>query len=113
MKRNNTDPSHRWRKNWSGRGLAMINNMENYSQPKQPLSDGRKSIDFRDMLRRLIWEYRPKPFYKSLLAQPYALSKDQIRCVQEDYKRYILDRKKRKRNPIKTTKRTIRKKQWT
>jgi hypothetical protein len=80
-----------WSKNWSGRGVAMMDFMEKSSIPKKANPD--KEIN--DMLKQLVLEYPDNEFFKSLekyrKKKPFSVK--QVGCIKKNFTAKIDNKK--------------------
>jgi hypothetical protein len=79
-----------WTKNWSGRGVEMMDRMERFSDPlRRPKIVN--VISFTKKLDALINAYPYCKFYRSLKNQvrcKYPLSAKQLQAIDNGYKRF-------------------------
>ena len=84
-----------WSKNWSGRGLTILNRMEsqndrdNYSNN---VTDKESWLSYKKRLRYLGDKFPDNNFYQSLISQlkiHRKLSTKQVRCIDSDFRKYF------------------------
>jgi hypothetical protein len=76
-----------WKKGWGGRGITVMNEMENFELPNRHKND--EIISTRDKLGILLKKCRSNRFYFSLRSQiqkGHNLSRKQVQIIEDDYK---------------------------
>ena len=95
MSYNPTKTYSSWSKNWSGRGLAILDRMESGKERKKRSysKTGNESwLSYKKRLRYLCGRFPENKFYQSLTAQLQihkVLSTKQVRCIDSDFRKFF------------------------
>lgn len=76
-----------WKKDWGGRGIAILNQMETFEVPSN--TENLEVISTRDKLNVLKGKYRSNIFYQSLsnqIRKGEKLSLNQVQAIEKDYR---------------------------
>ena len=82
---------HEWTRNWSGRGITMMNNME-YKSAKNAIAVCVPHMSFSKKLEALIIAYPYNKFYKDLRNQMKhgkSLSTKQLKAIDTNFNQRI------------------------
>lgn len=93
MKRFETKNEKRWGRNWSSRGIAMMNSVENFTTTDVRTEKYRRTIRVRsasvsEKLNYLLSKKPERQFYQSLSSQlksGKSLSLKQLQAISKDY----------------------------
>jgi hypothetical protein len=82
-----------WSRNWSERGIAIINNMETAFEPRYYSNAKEKNLSsYKERLTYLCKKFPDKMFYHSLAAElkiNKSLNANQVRCIHSDFKKHF------------------------
>lgn len=93
MRRHKLQTEKSWDKNWSSRGIAMMNNVETFTTTDVRTKKDRRTIRVRSVpvsekLKYLLSKKPERQFYQSLSSQlksGKSLSVKQIQAISKDY----------------------------
>lgn len=95
MSYNQTKIYSSWSKNWSGRGLAILDRMELGNERKRhsySKTENESWLSYKKRLGYLCGRFPDNKFYQSLTAQLQihkVLSTKQVRCIDSDFRKFF------------------------